>query len=120
MAALLGISVASLSLPLFWLALILKIFLSLQLGWLPPSGYRQGLDKYILLPAITLALPKRGDLRKLIELYQGEDTTMWASDWPHLERDLIAGFMRYDMSEAMRRKILGENAVRFFNLEQRK
>jgi len=66
------------------------------------------------------ALPKRGDLRKLIELYQGEDTTMWASDWPHLERDLIAGFMRYDMSEAMRRKILGENAVRFFNLEQRK
>ena len=66
------------------------------------------------------ALPQRGDLRKLVELYQGEDTTMWASDWPHLERDLIAGFMRYDLSETLRRKILGENAVRFFNLEQRK
>ena len=65
------------------------------------------------------ALPKRGDLRKLIELYQGEDRTMWASDWPHLERDLIAGFMRYDLSEVQRRKILGENAVRFFNLEQK-
>jgi len=65
------------------------------------------------------ALPQRGDLRKLIELYQGEDTTMWASDWPHLERDLIAGFMRYDLSETQRRKILGENAVRFFNLGDR-
>src|SRR5579859_641600 len=65
------------------------------------------------------ALPKRGDLRKLVELYQGEDRTMWASDWPHLERDLIAGFMRYDLGEVQRRKILGENAVRFFNLEQK-
>ncbi|HZQ09624.1 MAG TPA: amidohydrolase family protein [Anaerolineae bacterium] len=65
------------------------------------------------------ALPKTGDLRKLIELYQGEDTTMWASDWPHLERDLIAGFMRYDLNEKQRRKILGENAVRFFDLENK-
>jgi len=66
------------------------------------------------------ALPKRGDLAKLIDLYQGENTTMWASDWPHLERDLIAGFMRYDLSDELRRKILGENAVRFFNLESKK
>ena len=36
---------------------------------------------------------------------------MWASDWPHLERDLIAGFMRYEMDETLRRKILGENAL---------
>ena len=64
-AALLAISVASLSLPLFWLALILQIFLSLQLGWLPPSGYRLELDKYILLPAITLALPTAGYLARI-------------------------------------------------------
>ncbi|MEP7355868.1 MAG: amidohydrolase family protein [Anaerolineales bacterium] len=63
------------------------------------------------------ALPQRGDLRKLVELYEGENTTMWASDWPHLERDLLAGFMRYDLSDTLRRKILGENAMRFFNLE---
>ena len=64
-------------------------------------------------------LPRRGDLVKLIDLYQGRDTTMWASDWPHLERDLIAGFMRYDMDDALRRKILGENALRFFGLKPR-
>ena len=66
------------------------------------------------------SLPRRGDLVKLIELYQGQDTTMWASDWPHLERDLIAGFMRYEMDETLRRKILGENALRFFGLTPRK
>ena len=45
---------------------------------------------------------------------------MWASDWPHLERDLIAGFMRYEMEDTLRRKILGENALRFFGLKPRK
>lgn len=65
------------------------------------------------------ALPKRGDLAKLIDLYQGEDTTMWASDWPHLERDLIAGFMRYDMNDILRAKVLGKNAQKFFGLEDR-
>ncbi|MBV7337619.1 amidohydrolase [Chloroflexi bacterium TSY] len=65
------------------------------------------------------ALPGRGDLVKLIELYQGQTRTMWASDWPHLERDLVAGFMRYDMDEDLRRKILGENAIEFFGIEPR-
>ena len=36
------------------------------------------------------------------------------------ERDLIAGLMRYDMDDALRRKILGENALRFFGLQPRK
>jgi len=62
-------------------------------------------------------LPKRGDLKKLIDLYQGHDTTMWASDWPHLERDLIAGLMHYDLDDTLRAKILGGNAIRFFGLE---
>jgi hypothetical protein len=66
------------------------------------------------------ALPRSGDLAKLIELYQGENTTMWASDWPHLERDLIAGFMRYSLKDDLRRKILGENALRFFGIEDKK
>lgn len=65
-------------------------------------------------------LPRRGDLARLIELYQGEDTTMWASDWPHLERDLISGIMKYDLTDELRRKILGENALTFFGLAPRK
>jgi uncharacterized protein len=65
------------------------------------------------------ALPRRGDLAALIHLYQGEDTTMWASDWPHLERDLLAGFMNYDLSPELRRKVFGGNAFRFFGLDER-
>ena len=62
---LLTLSVLSLSLPLFWLALILQILFSLRLHWLPPSGYQTGLDKYIVLPAITLALPTAGYLARI-------------------------------------------------------
>jgi predicted TIM-barrel fold metal-dependent hydrolase len=63
-------------------------------------------------------LPGRGDLTKLIELYRGQDTTMWSSDWPHQERDLLGGIMRYEMPDDLRRKILGENALRLFGLER--
>ncbi len=62
---LLSLSVLSLSLPLFWLALIFQILFSLRLHWLPPSGYQMGLDKYILLPAVTLALPTAGYLARI-------------------------------------------------------
>jgi uncharacterized protein len=61
-----------------------------------------------------------GDLARTIALYGGEDTTMWASDWPHQERDLLGGIMRYELSDAMRKKILGQNAVRFFALDGHK
>lgn len=64
-------------------------------------------------------LPGRRDLLKLIELYRGQDTTMWASDWPHQERDLLGGIMRYDMSDELRRKILGGNAMELFGLSPR-
>lgn len=64
--------------------------------------------------------PRRSDLRKTIELYQGEERTMWASDWPHLERDFITNIMNADLDDTLRSKILGGNAMRFFNLEPRK
>jgi peptide/nickel transport system permease protein len=52
--------VLGLSLPLFWLALILQILFSIKLGVLPPSGYGSGFDIFIVLPALTLALPSSG------------------------------------------------------------
>jgi peptide/nickel transport system permease protein len=49
--------------PHYWLAILLVILFSLTLNWLPPGGYtpltesvEQNL-RYIVLPAITLALP---------------------------------------------------------------
>lgn len=62
---LMTLSVLSLSLPLFWLALLLQVLFSLQLRLLPPSGYGSILSPYTLLPALTLAIPSSGYLARI-------------------------------------------------------
>lgn len=54
-----------LSFPLFWLALMLQMLFAVNLKWLPSSGYDTGFDKYIFLPAITLAIPSSGILARM-------------------------------------------------------
>ncbi len=49
------LSIAGLSVPVFWSGLMLMLFFSLYLKWLPPSG--TGDIRYMVLPAVTLALP---------------------------------------------------------------
>lgn len=57
-ASLLGFSI-----PNYWLAILLVILFSLQLGWLPVAGYISPFDdlgqhlRYLVLPALTLGLP---------------------------------------------------------------
>jgi ABC-type dipeptide/oligopeptide/nickel transport system permease component len=48
------ISVGGISLPVFWLGLLLMFFFALTLRWLPPSGMGNGSPAYLILPAITL------------------------------------------------------------------
>ncbi|QYX56905.1 ABC transporter permease [Roseovarius sp. SCSIO 43702] len=49
-------AVSGLSLPQFWLGLLLMYFFALQLGWLPSFGYGGGDWRYLILPAITLGV----------------------------------------------------------------
>jgi len=49
-------AVSGLSMPQFWLGLLLMYFFALQLGWLPSFGYGGGQLKYLILPAITLGV----------------------------------------------------------------
>ncbi|MDN5787852.1 ABC transporter permease [Pseudorhodobacter sp.] len=49
-------AVSGLSLPQFWLGLLLMYLFALILGWLPSFGYGGGDFKYLILPAITLGV----------------------------------------------------------------
>lgn len=57
------------------------------------------------------------DLVKLIELYHGFDNTMFASDWPHHDFDHPRSVMNMPTSLENRKKLMGENALRFFNID---
>jgi ABC-type dipeptide/oligopeptide/nickel transport system permease component len=56
-----SVGLIGVSLPSFWLGLLLMLLFSLQLGWLPPSGrpvsaLTPGGLQYLVLPGLTLAL----------------------------------------------------------------
>ncbi len=59
------IAALNLSFPLFWLALMLQIVFAVFWRLLPPSGYDSGFDSFIILPAVTLALPSLGLLARI-------------------------------------------------------
>jgi len=45
---------AGISVPVFWLGMVLIYAFSLKLRWLPPSGYGEGSLRHLILPALTL------------------------------------------------------------------
>jgi ABC-type dipeptide/oligopeptide/nickel transport system permease component len=47
-------ALAGISVPVFWVGLILILIVAVQLRLLPPSGFGGGNIKYLILPAITL------------------------------------------------------------------
>lgn len=56
-------SLAGVSMAEFWVGLMLILFVSVQLGWLPTSGYG-GLE-YTILPALTLAFRPIGRIAQV-------------------------------------------------------
>jgi hypothetical protein len=53
----------------------------------------------------------------LYELFDGENQAMFASDWPHHDFDHPQYFFGLPFGSEARRKIMGENAIRFFGPE---
>ncbi|MBF9234593.1 ABC transporter permease [Microvirga alba] len=50
------VAVSGLSLPKFWLGLLLMYLFALVLGWLPSFGYGDGSLRYLILPSIALGV----------------------------------------------------------------
>ena len=80
----------------------------------PPSYYL----KNVYLCTQPIEEPENlQDLVTLIDLYDGEDTTMFASDWPHHDFDHPMKVDQIPFSEQARRKIFGENALRYLRID---
>lgn len=83
---LVGGSLLGLSIPQFWLGLMLILIFGVYLGWLPTSGY--GSWQHLILPAITLALPAMGRIVMMVrstmidELHQPYVETTRAKGMP--------------------------------------
>jgi predicted TIM-barrel fold metal-dependent hydrolase len=60
---------------------------------------------------------RRGDVVALFDLFDGENTAMFASDWPHHDFDHPQHVFGLPFSAEARRKIMGLNAARFFGLD---
>ena len=54
----------------------------------------------------------RQDLVDIIRIYDGEDTTVFASDWPHHDFDHPSVVFKLPVSDEMKRKLMGANALR--------
>jgi ABC-type dipeptide/oligopeptide/nickel transport system permease component len=59
-----GGSVLGLALPPYWVALLLVLLFSVNLGWLPVFG--SGTPAHLILPAVTLALPGAAVVARLV------------------------------------------------------
>lgn len=59
---LVAISSLGVSLPSFWLALMMILLFSVELGWLPASG--QGGARHVILPAMVLAIGAVGTMAR--------------------------------------------------------
>jgi peptide/nickel transport system permease protein len=76
-AAVNAISFAGISLPSFWLALILILVFAVTLGWLPASGVADagGLGdraRHLVLPVATLTLASLGSYTRYVRAAMGE------------------------------------------------
>jgi len=57
------------------------------------------------------------ELATLMELYDGENNTIFASDWPHHDFDHPMKVHQVPLSNEARRKVFGENALRLFKID---
>ncbi len=54
----------------------------------------------------------RQDLVDIIRIYDGEDTTIFASDWPHHDFDHPYAVFDLPVSDTVKRKLMGANALK--------
>jgi predicted TIM-barrel fold metal-dependent hydrolase len=80
-----------------------------------PSHY----VKRIYVATQPIEEPERlRDIVTLMDLYDGEDTTVFASDWPHHDFDHPMKLDQVPLDDARRAKVFGENALALFGIDR--
>ncbi|SDM44209.1 peptide/nickel transport system permease protein [Methylobacterium phyllostachyos] len=97
-----ALSVFGVSVPHYWLGMVLVIVFSATLGWLPPTGagpdgsgnWRPDFDhlRYMILPAVTMSVIPMGIIARTV-------------------RALVADILSQDFVEALRAKGMDERGV---------
>jgi peptide/nickel transport system permease protein len=94
-----GIAIAGVSMPHYWLGMVLVILFSVQLGWLPavgagPAGWAWDWThmQYLVLPAATMAVIPMGLITRTV-------------------RALVGDLLSQEFVEALRAKGLGEARI---------
>src|SRR6202521_2532673 len=97
-----AVSVLGVSVPHYWLGMVLVIIFSAQLGWLPPTGAGPGGStnwrpdpehlRYIILPALTMSVIPMGVISRTV-------------------RALVADILNQEFVQALRAKGLSEFGV---------
>ena len=97
-----AVSVFGVSVPHYWLGMVLVIIFSATLGWLPPTGsgpggsgtWKPNLEhlSYLVLPAVTMSVIPMGIISRTV-------------------RALVADILNQDFVQALRAKGLGEWGV---------
>ncbi len=97
------LSFAGISTPVFWLALLLQLLFSVQLGWLPSAGYQSIGDgsfidrlRHIIMPAAVLSLAT-------------------VASWSRFIRSGMIDVLNQDYIRTAYAKGRGEKAVLFFH-----
>lgn len=62
---LMALSLAGVSIPVFWLGLMLIYLFSIKLRLLPPSGFGGGSLRYLVLPALTLSFASMATIARV-------------------------------------------------------
>ncbi|MCC7452481.1 MAG: amidohydrolase [Anaerolineae bacterium] len=58
------------------------------------------------------------DMATMLSLFGGEDSVMFASDWPHHDFDHPSKVLQIPVSDEVRRKLMGGNAMRLLNIQE--
>ncbi len=60
---------------------------------------------------------RMADMATIIGLFDGEQSVMFASDWPHHDFDHPSKVLQIPVSDEVRKKIMGQNALRLLKIE---